>query len=265
VLYLAPARLGDSERVCEDPPVSGIQTSIDEATRVATVTLNEPERRNAISHELADEIRVTFDALEADEHVAAVVVTGAPPAFCAGAVLGDLATADERSLRHVYGAFLKVRDSGLPTVAAVNGPAVGAGLNLALACDLRICGTSARFDTRFLDIGLHPGGGATWMLQRQLGEAAAAAMLLFGQRVDGPTAVRIGLAWSCVDDGELLAAAAEIAARAAAAPRELAREMKRTLRRVERMTSHAEALEVELDRQLWSAAKPWFSERTRRG
>jgi enoyl-CoA hydratase/carnithine racemase len=89
-------------------------------------------------------------------------------------------------------------------------------------------------------------------------------MLLFGQRVDGPTAARIGLAWQCVDDGEVLATAGQLAAQAAAAPRELAREMKRTLRRVERMTSHAEALEVELDRQLWSAAKPWFGERARR-
>ncbi|MGH3248104.1 MAG: enoyl-CoA hydratase, partial [Trebonia sp.] len=237
----------------------GIQTNIDLDTRVATVTLDEPERRNAISCELADKIRETFDALETDERVGAVVVTGAPPAFCAGAVLGDLAKADEHSLRRVYAAFLKVRDSSLPTVAAVNGPAVGAGLNLALACDLRICGTSALFDARFLDIGLHPGGGATWMLQRQLGEAAATAMLLFGQSIDGPAAARIGLAWSCVDDGELLAAAGQIAARAARPPRELAREMKRTLRRVERMTSHADALELELDRQLWSAAKPWFS------
>jgi enoyl-CoA hydratase len=246
--------------------MAGIQTSIDDDTRVATVTLCEPERRNAISHELADQIREAFDALEADERVGAVVVTGAPPAFCAGAVLGDLAKADERSLRHVYGAFLKVRETSLPTVAAVNGAAVGAGLNLALACDLRICGTSAVFDARFLDIGLHPGGGATWMLQRQLGEAGAAAMLLFGQRIDGPAAARIGLAWSCVEDGELLTAAGQIAARAAAMPRELAREMKRTLHRVERMTSHADAIEVELDRQLWSAGKPWFSERVgRRG
>ena len=246
--------------------MSGIQTSIDDHTRVATVALCEPERRNAISHEMADQVREAFGALEADERVGAVVVTGVPPAFCAGAVLGDLAKADERSLRHVYGAFLKVRESGLPTVAAVNGAAVGAGLNLALACDLRICGTSAVFDARFLDIGLHPGGGATWMLQRQLGEAGAAAMLLFGQRIDGPAAARIGLAWSCVNDDELLTTAGQIAARAAAMPRELAREMKRTLRRVERMTSHADALEVELDRQLWSAGKPWFSERVgRRG
>jgi enoyl-CoA hydratase len=244
--------------------VPGIETNIDHDTRVATVTLNEPERRNAISYDLADKIRETFDALETDERVGAVLVTGAPPAFCAGAVLGNLAKADERSLRRVYGAFLKVRDSSLPTVAAVNGPAVGAGLNLALACDLRICGTSALFDARFLDIGLHPGGGVTWMLQRQLGEAAATAMLLFGQCIDGPTAARIGLAWSCVDDGELLATAGQIAARAARPPRDLTREMKRTLRRVERMTSHADVLEVELDRQLWSAAKPWFSERTAR-
>ena len=241
--------------------VPGVQTTIDKQARVATVTLDEPERRNAISFSLASRLRDAFDALEQDEHVGAVVITGAPPAFCAGAVLGDLATASEQSLRHVYGAFLRVRDSTLPTVAAVNGPAVGAGLNLALACDLRICGARAFFDARFLDIGLHPGGGATWMLQRQVGDAAAAAMLLFGQRVDGRTAERIGLAWRCVDDDQLLPAAGDAAGRAASFPRDLAREMKRTLRRVERMTSHTDALELELDRQLWSAGRAWFRPR----
>jgi enoyl-CoA hydratase len=244
--------------------MSEIQLSTDRDTGVATVTLDAPGRRNAISQELADQIGETFGLLEADEQVRAVVVTGAPPAFCAGAVLGDLGRADERSLRRVYAAFLTIRESSLPTVAAVNGAAIGAGLNLALACDLRICGTSALFDARFLDIGLHPGGGVSWMLQRQLGEAGAAAMLLFGQRIDGPAAARIGLAWSCVGDDELLATAGQIAARAASSPRELTRETKRTLRRVERIASHADALEIELDRQLWSAGQPWFSERTRR-
>ena len=78
--------------------------------------------------------------------------------------------------------------SPLPTVAAVNGPAVGAGMNLALACDVRIAGASARFDTRFLRIGLHPGGGHAWMLDRAVGPQAAAAMVLFGARLDGARA-----------------------------------------------------------------------------
>jgi enoyl-CoA hydratase len=259
VLVIAVAGL-----VCEEVTVPGVQATIDKQTKVATVTLDEPERRNAISFELASQLQDTFDALEKDEHVGAVVITGAPPAFCAGAVLGDLAKASEQSLRHVYGAFLRVRDGTMPTIAAVNGPAVGAGLNLALACDMRICGASAFFDARFLDIGLHPGGGATWMLQRQVGDAAATAMLLFGQRIDGPTAERIGLAWRCVDDDQVLLAARDAASRAASFPRDLAREMKRTLRRAERMTSHADALELELDRQLWSASQPWFSDRARR-
>ena len=93
--------------------------------------------------------------------------------------------------------------SPLPTIAAVNGAAVGAGMNLALACDVRLAGRSARFDTRFLQLGLHPGGGHTWMLQRIAGPQAAAAVVLFGEVLDGEEAERCGLVWRCVDDDAL--------------------------------------------------------------
>ena len=116
------------------------------------------------------------------------MLTGEPPAFCSGAdvaALGSLVassrtTASAARSRSIYEGFLRVLRSPLPTVAAVNGPAVGAGLNLALACDVRLAGESARFDTRFLRIGLHPGGGHAWMLDRAVGPQAAAAMVLFG-------------------------------------------------------------------------------------
>ena len=130
----------------------------------------------------------------------------------------------------IYEGFLRVLRSPLPTIAAVNGAAVGAGINLALACDVRIAGMPRRFDTRFVKIGLHPGGGHTWMLERAVGPQSAAAMVLFGAVVDGPRAVEIGLAWSCHPDDELVEAATEFAAGAARGPIPLLGRTKATLR-----------------------------------
>ena len=139
---------------------------VDQREGVALVTLIDRERRNAMTAKMVAEIVETFDALEANESVGAVVITGEPPAFCSGADVAALGTLSEertvggrRSITSIYEGFLRVLRSPLPTVAAVNGPAVGAGMNLALACHVRIAGESARFDTRFLRIGLHPGGG----------------------------------------------------------------------------------------------------------
>ena len=187
--------------------------------RVALVTLDAPGRRNALSLGLVDEIVAAFDAIDADPDVGAVVVTGAPPAFCAGADLSHLGSSQRQGLSRIYEGFLRVGRSPLPTIAAVNGAAVGAGVNLALACDVILAGESARFDTRFIDLGLHPGGGHTWMLQRRIGSQAAAALVLFGRVLDGRQAERARLAWSCVPDDELLPLAMEMASAAARAPR----------------------------------------------
>lgn len=229
--------------------MSGVRVEV-EPGGVGVVTLDEPGRRNALDAGMVQGLVAAFDRFEADESVGAVVVTGAPPAFCAGANLADLARVDEAGLRSIYEGFLRVGRSPLPTVAAVNGPAVGAGMNLALCCDVRVAGQSARFDTRFLSIGLHPGGGHTWMLQRAVGPQAAAAMVLFGEVLDGAAAADRGLAWSCVPDDELLAAAMELALRAAAVPHALSRRTKSTLRATPQ--THSEAVELELAAQLWS-------------
>ena len=98
-------------------------------------------------------------------------MTGTPPAFCAGANLGNLAEATGDSLGTIYEGFLRIARSPLPTLAAVNGAAVGAGMNLALGCDVRIVADRAKLDTRFLQLGIHPGGGHTWMLRRIAGPA----------------------------------------------------------------------------------------------
>ena len=212
------------------------------------------------------EIIAAFDAFEADQNVAAVVVTGTPPAFCAGADLSHLGQAGQSSergagLRSVYDGFLRVQRSTLPTVAAVNGAAVGAGVNLALACDVRIAGRSAKFDTRFLQLGLHPGGGHTWMMTNVLGPQGAAATVLFGDVLDGPAAEHHGLAWRCVDDDKLLHDTRAFAANAATAPPALVRKVKETLQRMPTVSTSSDAVDIELQAQLWSMQQPDFAER----
>jgi enoyl-CoA hydratase len=237
--------------------------------RVVVLVLDDPERRNALTANLVDEIVAAMEAAEGDEGIGAVVVTGAPPAFCSGADVGNLAAlsggggnaARDTSLPGIYEGFLRVLRSSLPTIAAVNGPAVGAGFNLALACDLRIAGASARFDARFLQIGIHPGGGHAWLLERAVGPQAAAAMVLFGERVDGARAVELGLAWRCVEDDALVEEAVAVAERAAEAPRELAVRVKATLREAPWQPNFDAAVRTELERQLWSFEQGFFSPR----
>jgi enoyl-CoA hydratase len=239
--------------------MSLVLTNIHEG--VATLTLNNPDERNTMTAEMVGSIVEAMDAFEADESVGAVVVTGAGTAFCAGANLGNLQTATRESLGNVYEGFLRIARSPLPTLAAVNGPAVGAGMNLALGCDVRIAATRARFDTRFLQIGLHPGGGHTWMQRRIVGPQAAMAAIVFSQVLDGPEAERVGLAYKCVPDDELMAVAQEFARGAATAPRELAILTKQTIHDMSGIGSHRDAVQREFDPQLWTVQQPWFEER----
>ena len=233
----------------------------DIADGVATLTLNNPDERNTLTAAMVTEIVAAMEAIEADESVGAIVVTGTPPAFCAGANLGNLATADGASLGNVYEGFLRIARSPLPTIAAVNGAAVGAGMNLALGCDVRIAARRAKFDTRFLQIGIHPGGGHTWMYRRIAGPQATMAAVVFGEVLDGAEAERVGLAYRCVDDDALLETAHAMAARAASAPRELVIVTKATIQAMADIDEHPAAVERELEPQLWSTRQPWFAER----
>lgn len=238
-----------------------VKVDRDVDARVAVVTIDDADRRNALTLPMVDGIVAALDELEADDSIGAVVVTGAGPAFCAGADLSHLGGAADSDLRRIYEGFLRFARCPLPTVAAVNGAAVGAGMNLALACDIRLTSPRAKFDTRFLQLGLHPGGGHTWMLERIVGPQTAAAMVLFGEVLDGEAAAKVGLAWRCVPEGELLAAARAIAAKAASAPRELSRRTKSTLTRMPTVATHAEAVDAELEVQVWSVGQPAFAER----
>ena len=238
---------------------------LDRRERVAVVTLVDRERRNAMTATMVAEIVATFDELEADDGIGAVVLTGEPPAFCSGADVAALGSLSEqrddgerRQVSSIYEGFLRVLRSSLPTIAAVNGPAVGAGLNLALACHVRLAGTSARFDTRFLRIGLHPGGGHAWMLERAVGSQVAAAMLLFGERLDGARAAEVGLAWACHPDDELLDAAVALAAKAAEVPKELAALTIATLREAPWQPDFDAAVRTEVGRQAHSLGMGWF-------
>ncbi|MEO6629750.1 MAG: enoyl-CoA hydratase [Aquihabitans sp.] len=228
---------------------------------VGVVTLNAPERRNAFDLPMCEGVADIFDALEADSGVGAIVITGAGTAFCAGADLSHLGDSHREGLLSIYEGFLRVARSPLPTIAAVNGPAVGAGMNLALVCDVRLAGTSARFDTRFLQLGIHPGGGHTWMLRNAVGPQAAAAMVLFGEVLDGSEAERCGLAWRCVADEDLMASAMEMAVRAAAVPRDLAIRAKATLADMAAVADHDAAVMREINDQVWSITQPAFTAR----
>lgn len=228
---------------------------------IATLTLNNPQERNSMTADMVAEIVTAMDAAESDPNVRVVIVTGTAPAFCAGANLGNLAEATRESLLGIYEGFLRVARSPLPTIAAVNGAAVGAGMNLALGCDVRIAARSAKFDSRFLQLGLHPGGGNTWMQLRIAGLQTTMATVAFGEVLDGAAAERAGLVWKCVDDDALLSTARDFAAKAAVAPKELLVSIKKTVIDIGAVPTHTEAVEFELGPQVWSTRQPWFRER----
>lgn len=228
---------------------------------VATITLDDPDRRNALNLDMNAEIVEALGAIEADESVGAVIVTGEPPAFCAGADLSQLGSSQEEGLKKIYEGFLRFGSCPLPTIAAVNGAAVGAGMNLALVCDVRIAATRAKFDTRFLQLGLHPGGGHTWMYRRIAGPQTVKAAVLLGEVMDGAEAERVGLAHRCVADDELLDAATTMARRAADAPRDLVIKTKATIDAMADIAEHADAVDRELEPQVWSLNQPAFRER----
>src|SRR6185312_5162368 len=241
---------------------------LDVDNRVALITVNDPDRRNAVTAEMSGLLREAVERAEADPDVHAVVVTGAGKAFCAGADLSALGAAGggaaETGLQQLYDGFMAIGSCRLPTIAAVNGAAVGAGLNLALAADIRIAGPAALFDARFQKLGLHPGGGATWMLQRAVGPQVARAALLFGMRFDAEAAVRYGLALSVADDP--VGAALELAAGPAAAPREVVLATKATMRATISPGSldheqHRQAMRAELGPQAHSIQSPEFTQR----
>jgi enoyl-CoA hydratase len=228
---------------------------------IAVVTLSDPAHRNALSKQLSDQLA---DAVgQASTHGAAVVVLAAErPVFCAGASLDGLLN-PTHELAEMYAGFLALAEAPMPTIAAVDGPAIGAGVNLPLACDVVLAGESARFDPRFLDVGIHPGGGHLWRLANRIGVQGAAALVLCGDDLTGAEAAAHGLAWRCVPDAELPELTMRFARRVAGRSPELVRRTKRSLRLSAGLTDAAPAMAIELEAQLWSVEQPHFRDQVR--
>lgn len=205
--------------------------------RHRVVTINRPERRNALTVEVVDELIVAVRGAET-AGLRAVVLTGTPPAFCAGGDLPSLSAlaqqgsvvASDAIYRSFHGLVRTLRDSPLPVIAAVAGPAFGAGLDLALCCDLRIAAADARFESTWIKAGLVPGMGGAHHLPNLIGGARAAQMLLVARRVDAPTALDWGLV-SEIAEGDVVARAEELAEQIAELPRLALARTKASLRR----------------------------------
>ncbi len=232
---------------------------VDRREGVAIVTLDHPADRNALSLTMTRDLADAVHQVAADDGIGAMVLAATGTVFSSGGSVDDL-LAPRAPLGEMYAGFVAVMDSGLPTVAAVNGPALGAGMNLVLACDVIVCSPSARFETRFLDVGLHPGGGHLWQLRQRIGRQGAAALAVFGESLDGEEAARRQLAWRCVPESELLEVAYELAAVAAGRDRALLALTRRTLDDSTTLQHASDAIALELERQQWSMRRPEFAE-----
>jgi enoyl-CoA hydratase len=226
---------------------------------IALLTLNDPDRLNAMSEAMGRAIESAVAALKDEAELRVAVLTGAGRAFSAGGDLDMLVrmakagNADPGGLTrdahgafmgHFYRMYLSVRDLPVPVIAALNGAAIGAGLCVALACDLRIAAREAKLGLNFTQLGIHPGMAATWTLPRIIGSAQAAELIYTGRLIDGEEAARIGLANRAVPREETLAAALALAAEIASAAPVAVRGAKRSL-----ATSGASDLDGQLGRE----------------
>jgi 2-(1,2-epoxy-1,2-dihydrophenyl)acetyl-CoA isomerase len=206
---------------------------------VTVVTLNRPELLNALSGDLSRELLAVMDELRVDDDVRAVVITGAGRGFCSGADLTDAALRRERSeqsqnerldeMGWVGRQAMAVSRLDKPTIAAVNGVAAGAGMSLALACDLRVGGPSARFRTVFAERGLSPDSGMSYFLTRIVGFSRACDLVFTSRDVDAAEAYRLGLLDRLVDDADPVGAAVDLGHQMAALPPMAIRSGKRVL------------------------------------
>jgi 2-(1,2-epoxy-1,2-dihydrophenyl)acetyl-CoA isomerase len=224
---------------------------------VGTVTLNRPDKLNAFTIEMVEELQAALGLLAGSPAVRAIVLTGAGRAFCAGADVGLLQrlieTGDEASGRRLVdgmrGVSAIMREAPQPVLASLNGVAAGGGANLALGCDLRIAADTARIGQVFMKIGLHPDWGGTFFLPRLVGPAKALELLLGAELVDAAECARLGLVNRVVATADLPAATRAWAEAIAAAPPLAVRRAKAAVYRSERATLE-EMLTVELEAQL---------------
>jgi 2-(1,2-epoxy-1,2-dihydrophenyl)acetyl-CoA isomerase len=209
---------------------------IDRETRVATLTLNRPDKLNSFTREMHREMSEALSETEASA-ARALVITGAGRGFCAGQDLADLdftpgASSDLGELIETYFNPLvrRLQEMPLPVIAAVNGTAAGAGANLAMACDLVIAARSASFIQAFVKIGLVPDSGGTWLLPRRIGETRALGLALTGEKLSAEKAEAWGMVWRVVEDAELQQVSTQIAAQLARQPARAVAAIKRAIR-----------------------------------
>jgi enoyl-CoA hydratase/carnithine racemase len=202
---------------------AGLRYAVQNA--IATITLDRPERRNAFTLETIDAWVDRLHDAAADADVRVVVLTGAGSAFCSGVDLSVLQGTERTPLarkqmlmNRIHRVGLALEDLDKPTIAAVNGAAVGAGLDMALLCDMRIAGRSARMSEGYIKVGLVPGDGGAWLLPRLVGPAKAMELLMTGDFITAEDAARLGVVNHVVDDDALMEVTYALAGKIAAAP-----------------------------------------------
>ncbi len=230
---------------------------IETAGAVRVLTLNRPERLNALTGDLLAALRAAFQAAAAEPAVRAVLLTGAGRGFCAGADLTqslqhapDLGDQVERFYSPLVRAM---RALPKPILVAVNGVAAGAGMNLALAGDIVIAARSANFTQAFVRIGLLPDAGGTYFLPRLVGEGRARALAMLGETIGAEDALTYGLVWKLFDDAALPAAALELATNLAAKPTQSIAAMKQAFAAQGSLDTQLD-LERDLQRKLGATA-----------
>jgi 2-(1,2-epoxy-1,2-dihydrophenyl)acetyl-CoA isomerase len=200
-----------------------------------TITLNRPERLNAMPPKMADELGQAFYDLG---DARAVLITGEGKGFCSGAdlsargdgsALGGKGGSHEALNNHYNPAISQLIRADVPVICAVNGPAAGVGCSLALAADFTLAGRSAYFLQAFVNIGLVPDGGSTWLLARAIGRARATRMMMLGEKISGEQAEQWGLIYKCVDDADLMTEARALATKLANGPTIAYAQMKRNI------------------------------------
>ena len=251
----------DASAIAADPRVD---VTIDE--HVAVMRLCDVARKNAMTEALGDAVRDAVQGLRQRQDVRAVVVTGAGDAFSAG---GDVAMLERlrqvtfaEARRHMlgfYARYLSLLDLEVPTIAAVRGPAIGAGLCVATACDLMIVADDATLGFNFVSLGLHPGMGATYLLPRRVGHQRAAELLFSGRRFTGNDAVAMGLALKAV-------AADDVVNHAMGLARQIAKQSGEAVRGLARsLELDREALRAALEREATAQAGSYASDDLREG
>jgi 2-(1,2-epoxy-1,2-dihydrophenyl)acetyl-CoA isomerase len=230
------------------------------------ITLNRPERLNALTVEMADALSAALDAAVADDSCRALLLTGAGRAFCAGQdltrIVGIEPSGIGRLLDHYNPLIKQLRTLPMPVVCAVNGVAAGAGANLALACDIVLAAQSASFVQAFARIGLIPDCGGTWFLPRLVGMARARALAMLAEPLSAATAAEWGMIWQVVDDDRLMAEAHALAARLAGAATHGLALTKRALDAAEANDLDRQ-LDLERDLQEMAGASPDHAEGVR--